>query len=65
MEPGLFVIENQIGLPNVNDCLGVVVSDCDQNLWAENPWIIMLIRGMEVEEVIRMCFRIFFGCSSS
>lgn len=48
-------LKTRQALPNVNDCLGRVVSDCGQNLWAEmeNPWIIMLIRGTEVGEVIR------------
>lgn len=52
--------ENQTGLPNVNYCLGGVVSDCGWNSWAEieNPWIIMLIRGMEVEKVIRDGLRV-------
>lgn len=47
--------ENQTGLPNVNYCLGGDVSACGRNSWAEieNPWIIMLIRGMEVEKAIR------------
>lgn len=45
-----------IDLPNVNACLGGVIQDCGQNSSAaiEDPWIIMLIEGMEGETVTRI-----------